>query len=194
MSNISLLRNVARVLTAIMVSGASVFALAAPASGAPADCAYNPDGRGGYGSYVDGLALDQRDWEMELANEINAYRTQNGLPTLTYSRTLARPAMWASLDSYNRGVSPADHIDTRGMGIPQRVEFCSGYTGYIGEINYWGWGGDSPKWQSALAWWKQSSGHNKWLLDRQSTTFAVAMAYEGDDRHRAHYTVNFGDH
>lgn len=192
--NHSLLRNMARVLTTAVVSGAAVFTLAAPVSAAPADCAYNPNGRGGYGSYVDGLALDQRDWEADLANAINAYRTQNGLSALTYSRTLARPAMWASLDSHNRGFSPANHIDTRGMGIPQRVEFCSGYTGYVGEINYWGHGGDFPKWQSALAWWKQSPGHNKWLLDRQSKTFAVGMAYEGEDRHRAHYTVNFGDH
>lgn len=191
--NGTLLRNVARVLTAAVVSGAAVFALAAPASAAPADCAYNPNG-GGYGSYVDSLALDQLDWELELANAINMYRAQNGLPALTYSRTLARPAMWASLDSYYRGFSPADHIDTRGMGVPQRVEFCSGYTGYVGEINYWGWGGDFPKWQSALAWWKQSPGHNRWLLDRPSKTFAVAMAYEGDDRHRAHYTVVLGDH
>jgi uncharacterized protein YkwD len=186
--------NVARVVTAIVVSGAAVFALAGPASAAPADCAYNPEGRGGYGSYVDELALDHRDWEIELADAINAYRAENGLPALMYSRTLARPAMWASLDSYYRGFSPANHIDTRGMNVPQRVEFCSGYTGYIGEINYWGWGGEAPKWQSALAWWKQSPGHNTWLLDPQSKTFAVGMSYEGEDRHRAHYTVLFGDH
>ena len=187
-------RATARVLTAAVISGAAVFAVAAPASAAPADCAYNPGGRGGYGSYVDELALDHRDWEIELANAINEYRAQNGLSALAYSRTLARPAMWASLDSHARGSSPADHIDTRGMNIPQRVEFCSGYTGYVGEINYWWQGGEGTTWQSALAWWKQSPGHNKWLLDRQATTFAVGLAYEGDDRSRTHYTVVFGDH
>ena len=38
--------NLARALTAAVVSGSAVFALTAPASAAPADCAYNPDGRG----------------------------------------------------------------------------------------------------------------------------------------------------
>jgi uncharacterized protein YkwD len=143
---------------------------------------------------VDGLALDQRDWEADLAAAINAYRADNGLPALTYSRTLARPAMWASLDSYDRGASPSNHVDSRGMDIPTRVSFCSGYTGYVGEINYWWHGGQGTTWQSALAWWKQSPGHNKWLLDPQSKTFAVGLAYEGDDRRRTHYTVVFGDH
>ncbi|GAA1294468.1 hypothetical protein GCM10009609_74750 [Pseudonocardia aurantiaca] len=191
--NSKLNRKVARALTATVVGGAAVFAVAAPASAAPADCTYNPGGRGGLGSYVDGLALDHRDWEIDLANAINTYRAQNGLAGLTYSRTLARPAMWASLDSYNRGSSPANHIDSRNMNIPQRVQFCSGYTGYVGEITYWG-RGTGATWQSALAWWKSSPTHNNWMLDRRSKTFAVAMAYEGEDRRRAHYTVVFGDH
>jgi uncharacterized protein YkwD len=160
----------------------------------PAQCAYNPGGRGGYGSYVDGLALDQRDWEQDLANAINAYRAQNKLPALRYSRTLARPAMWESLDSYNRGFS--NSVDSRGMNIPTRVQYCSGYTGYIGEITYFSKNIAGAKWQRALDSWKANPGTNKWLLDRRSTVFAVGMAYGNNDTDRmpAYYTVDFGDH
>lgn len=199
MRTASLRRNIVRLATAGVLSLATlggIAAVAAPAaSAAPADCAYNPGGRGGYGSYVDGLALNQMDWEQDLANAINSYRASKGLRSLAYSRTLARPAMWASLDSYNRGFSPSNHVDTRGMGIAQRVQFCSGYTGFVGEINYWGTGSQAyTGWQAALTWWKNSPGHNAWLLNAQATTFSVQMAYEGETRTRAHYTVVFGDH
>jgi uncharacterized protein YkwD len=188
-----------RLATATVLSFASIGGLAAvaapAASAAPADCAYNPGGRGGYGSYVDGLALDHMDWEIDVANAINSYRASKGLKPLTYSRTLARPSMWASLDSHKRGFSPSNHVDSRGMGIAQRVQFCSGYTGFVGEINYQGNGG--VNWtgpQAAVNWWKGSPGHNAWLLNAQAKTFAVGLAYEGDNRTRAHYTVVFGDH
>lgn len=162
----------------------------------PAACAYNPGGRGGYGSDVDNLALDQRDWEIDLANAINAYRAQNGLPALQYSRTLARPAMWASLDAYNRGFYPSNGIDSRGMDIPGRVTYCSGYTGYLGEVSYYAKDVNAAKWQRALDFWKQNPQANRWLLDRKSTVFAVAMSYGGNDTDRvpAYYVVNFGDH
>lgn len=188
-------RAVGRTLTATVLVGAATLGLAGTATAAPADCTYNPGGRGGYGTYLDKIAVDHRDWEIDLANGINAYRAQKGLPALRVSRQMARSAMWASLDSYNRGTSPADHVDTRGMGIAQRVQFCSGYTGYVGEINYFGRGGHaytSP--QAALNWWKNSPGHNARLLDPKAKTFGVGLAYEGDDRRRAHWTVVFGDH
>jgi uncharacterized protein YkwD len=103
--------------------------------------------------------------------------------------------MWASLDSYARGFSPSNHVDTRGMDVRTRVEYCSSYRGgYLGEINYWGTGVSYAKWQSALAWWKQSPGHNALMLSTTYTKMAVGLAYEGEDRHRAHYTVVFGDH
>jgi uncharacterized protein YkwD len=188
-------RTVARVLAIAAITGAAVLGATTTASAAPADCTYNPNGRGGYGTYLDKIAVDQRDWEVDLFNAINVYRGQHGLAALAFSRTLARPAMWASLDSYNRGFSPSNHIDTRGMNVPQRVQFCSGYTGYVGEINYWAWGGgQGTTVQGALTWWKNSPGHNARLLDPNSRTMAVGLAYAGNDRNRTHYTVVFGDH
>jgi uncharacterized protein YkwD len=193
--NISLTRTVARVLTVAALSGAAVLGVTASASAAPRDCAYNPGGRGGYGTYVDKIAVDQRDWEIDLFNSINGYRAQKGLPALAFSRTLARPAMWASLDDYARGFAPSNHVDSRGMNVPQRVQFCSGYTGYLGEINYYAWGGGTGTTpQGALTWWKNSPGHNARLLDPNARTMAVGLAYAGEDRNRTYYTVVFGDH
>jgi uncharacterized protein YkwD len=164
----------------------------------PADCAYNPGGRGGYGSYVDGLALDLRDWETELSTSINAYRTSHGVPALTYSRTLARPAMWASLDDYNRGRGPNDaaaNTDSRGMDVATRVNHCSGYTGTLYELTYESHDVATSTWQSALDRWVRSSGDI--LLDPSYTTFSGAqMAYGNNDQERnpAYYTLLLGDH
>jgi len=169
----------------------------APTDGVhPEQCAYNPGGRGGYNSYVDGLALDQRDWEIELANAVNAYRAENALPGLKYSRTLARPAMWNSLDAFNRNLMPADHKDSRGMDVPTRVKYCSGYTGYLGEVTYGNTTIAGSKWQSALAFWKGNASAKRWLLDPKMTTFSVQMAYGNNDtdRNPAYYTVLLGDH
>lgn len=162
-----------------------------------ADCAYDPQGRGGFGSYVDGLALDVRDWEAELTDAINGFRKENGVPELTYSRQLARPAMWASLDDFNRGDGPigARHLDSRGMDVPTRVQHCSGYEGAIYEIAYFGKNQQAATWQSAFAFWTTHSRDA--LLDPSYTTFSGAqMAYGGDDVHRnpAYYTLLLGDH
>ncbi len=187
-------------MVAAALTSALTFGVGAAATAAPADCAYNPGGRGGFGSRLDSLALDQRDWEITVFDLINAHRGKNGLPKLQYSRVLARPSMWASLNSYARGSSPADHIDTRGMGVRERVEFCSAYRGgYIAEINYWGFGTGAGVEKftgpdAALNFWKNSPGHNALMLSPTAKFMAVGLAYEGDDRHRAHYTVVFGDH
>ncbi|MGI5125322.1 CAP domain-containing protein [Pseudonocardia sp. CA-107938] len=162
-----------------------------------ADCAYNPQGRGGYGSYVDGLALDVRDWEQELTTAINKFRRDNGVAELTYSRQLARPAMWASLDDFNRGDGPigAGHLDSRGMDVPARVKYCSGYEGRIYEVAYFAKNVEAAKWQAAFDFWTSHSRDA--LLDPSYTTFSgVQMAYGGDDvnRNPAYYTLLLGDH
>jgi uncharacterized protein YkwD len=151
----------------------------------------------GYGSAPDKLGLQFDTEERALANAINAYRAQNGKAALRESAILARPTMWASLDDARRGIAPSDHIDTRGMGPAQRADFCAGYKGAIGEINYWGFGGgtlnnDFGKWQAALDWWKKSAPHNALLLSTAYTTFSVARAYIGVNAEKCFWTVDFG--
>ncbi len=116
---------------------------------------------------------------------------------LTYSRDLARPAMWASLDDYDRNSGPTDarHSDSRGMGVVERVQYCSGYTGKIYELAYYSHDVQGSKWQSALDFWL--SKNSDVLLDPSYTTFSgVQMAYGGNDveRNPAYYTLLLGDH
>lgn len=176
-------------LAAALLAGGLGLAAVAPASAAPRDCAYM-----GYGSAPDQLGLELDTAELKMFNDINAYRAANGLPALRLSSGLARPTMWASLDSAQRGFSPSNHIDTRGMGPAQRAAFCSGYTGRIGEINDYGWGSQyAGSNTAALAWWKQSPGHNALLLSRDYTTMHVSRAYIGVNAEvRCHWTVSFG--
>jgi uncharacterized protein YkwD len=187
-------RTTGRALTtavaAVVLSGGLAVATTTPASAAPQDCAYM-----GYGSAPDRLGLLLDADERWVAYNINVYRIQNGRAALRISTPLARPVMWTSLDSARRGFAPANHIDSRGMGPAQRAQFCGGYTGPIGEINYWGWGGPNnynASGPAALAWWKQSPAHNALLLSTQYTTYGVGFAYLGVNKERGFWTVMFG--
>jgi len=189
MSTRTAFRTIARILPATLISGAVAIGLAAPASAAPTSCTM------GTTAYQDQLAVRHDSTEQHLANMVNSYRAQNGLPALRVVSTLQRPASWASVDSALRGFSPANHVDTLGRNIPARVQQCTGYTGFITEISYWGYGGGYyPTAEAALAWWKQSPGHNALLLDSRATTFGVGRAYMGHNAERQHWTVNFGNH
>src|ERR1700687_3188047 len=95
------------ITAAASVTAAALLTLA-PASAAPQDCAYM-----GYGSGPDTLGLQFDPQEQKMFDTINAYRSANGLNTLAPSDGLRRPAMWASLDSRQRGFAPRNPIDTR---------------------------------------------------------------------------------
>ena len=189
-------RTLTAALATVVLSGGLVL-VAAPASAAPQDCHYM-----GYGSGPDQLGLQFDVDEQWVFDEINAYRAQNGLAALTVSEQLRRPTMWGSLDSATRtdGGSKTSHTDSRGMGISQRAEFCGGYTGLIGEIKYWGEGGnsDDPYYygsrRAALEGWKNSPPHNALMLDPDFKTAAVGWAYLGVNAEEGFWTVMFGDH
>jgi uncharacterized protein YkwD len=188
-------RTTGRALTvAVAVSSGLILATPVAAGAAPEDCNYM-----GYGSYPDQLGLQWDESEQWMADNINAYRAQNGLPALTASEPLRRPTMWGSLDSATRtDGQPGSHTDSRGMGPAERAQFCGGYTGPIGEIKYYGEGGtaDDPYYygsaRAALAWWKQSPGHNALLLSSDYSTYGVAWAYIGEHGERGFWTVMFG--
>jgi uncharacterized protein YkwD len=181
----------AAVATALMAGGL-VLVPAGAAVAAPEDCAYM-----GYGSGPDQLGLQWDVDEQWVADNINAYRTQNGLAALAPSEPLRRPTMWGSLDSATRTDNqPVSHTDSRGMGPAERAQFCGGYTGPIGEIKYWGSGGDNGNYfgsgPAALEWWKNSPGHNALLLSPDYTTFGVGWAYLGENAETGFWTVMFG--
>lgn len=109
-------RTAVRTLAAAVAVSGGLLLVPAAAAAAPQDCAYM-----GYGSGPDQLGLQWDVDERWVADTINAYRAQNGLPALVQTTALARPTMWGALDSASRGFSPPDHIDSRGMGIAQRA-------------------------------------------------------------------------
>ncbi len=163
-----------------------------PSSAAPQDCAYM-----GFNSGPDQLGLQFDAQEQAMFDAINAYRASMGVGQLQVSDALRRPAMWASLDSVVAlGMAAPGHVDSRGMNIPQRAEYCSGYTGRIWEINYEHRGGSyGNSVQPALDWWKQSPTHNSIILDPNNTTAAVGLAYNGVNAEILYvWTVVFGDH
>lgn len=178
---------------AVASLGALTLVTASPASAAPADCNYM-----GYQSGPDQLGLQFDPQEQKMFDAINDYREDNGVPALTVSDQLRRPAMWVSVDSANRGFAPSNHVDTNGMGVAERAEYCGGYTGLVGENNYYRWG-DGLSYanavEPALEWWQQSPPHNAALLNADYTTAAVGFAYIGVDAEESQYwTVIFGDH
>ena len=189
-------RITARTLAAALaVSGGLAMATPASAAVAPQDCNYM-----GYNSGPDRLGLQFDRQEQWMADQINAYRASKGVPTLRVSDQLRRPTMWGALDSATRKDNkPVDHTDTRGMGPMDRAKFCGNYTGtVIGEIKYWGRGGAGGNANglgpAALAWWKNSPGHNALMLDRKFTTYAVGWAYNGVNAELGGYwTVMFGN-
>lgn len=201
MDHRSMLRTTYRAVIGVVITGSAAVALAGPAAAAtpiqpPPDftrCSYGPT----QALINQGIAHDSV--ERQLADLINQYRTQNGLPTLRVSTSMQRIAYWASVDSAFRGDSPSNHIDTLGRDPRARSVECSAYssTAYLGEINYWGEGGGpqgnaAGSAASAFAWWKQSPGHNALMLSPNFTTFGVGRAYIGVNAERQHWTVDFG--
>jgi uncharacterized protein YkwD len=188
-------RTVTTVVAAAALSGGLAVAVPTVASAAPQDCNYM-----GYNSAPDRLGLQLDPSEQWMADNINAYRVQNGRKPLVISEQLRRPTMWGALDSATRkDGKPVDHVDTRGMDPMARAKFCGNYTGTrIGENKYWGKGGANGNalglGPAALAWWKQSPGHNANMLSPDYTTFGVGWAYLGVRAEQGGYwTVMFGN-
>ncbi len=196
-----MIRTLARIATAAVLAGTAAFGLVGTAAAATPTtppghftrCSYGPT----QALINAGIAHDSV--EARMATMINQYRAQNGLPALRVSYSMQKIAYWASVDSAFRGVSPSNHIDTLGRAPRGRAVECAGYSSnaWLGEINYWGEGGGvqgntAGSAASALAWWKQSPGHNALLLSRDVTTFGVGRAYMGVNAERQHWTVNFG--
>lgn len=181
-------RALGRSVAVALVSGGVVIAVVAPAAASEGGGTPAPGPAKQCTVSAADVAMDAT--ETGMANQINAYRATKGLPALRVDATLARPAAWASNDSAKRGTSPPNHIDTLGRDIPTRVRDCGHPTfGWISEINYYG-SGTGGSAAAALAWWKQSPGHNALLLDPKVKVFGIAKASGATNQH---WTINFAD-
>ncbi len=133
---------------------------------------------------VDKLKISED--EQSLFDQINIYRQQYGLNTLTWSDSLIRGASWMSNDMLASG--SLSHIDSMGRNVPTRISNC-GYTSHtsLGE-NIDSGTRDS---QSILDAWKHSASQNANLL---SANFKeVGIALESDLAKSSHYwTLDLG--
>lgn len=135
------------------------------------------------------ISLDSA--EQSLLTSINSFRQQNGRAALSPDATLNKVALWASRDDVKLGQAPANHIDSLGRGIEQRLRDC-GYTTYtyIAENNYWGYGSNEftgP--DAAMNFWTNSPPHRANLLDARAKFIGIARVCDGN---RCFYTLDFG--
>ena len=124
---------------------------------------------------VTGDGLDRK--ESKLAQMINQYRRQNGLPNIKLSKALTIVANRHVQDLASNGVNgslhawsnaPYDASDPKTYSsmwlAPKRLG--TGYPGY-GYENAFGASGASPSAQQAFDGWKNSPDHNAVILNQQ---------------------------
>lgn len=144
------------------------------------------------------LAQDLTLDEGEMVNLVNDFRVQHRLSPISVSDDLARAAVVATQDSVLRGFSPADHVDSLGRGLQERLDNCEvwDYT-YSAEINYYRTGGEvSQSAGDAISFWTLSPEHRAILLDPDLTKMGIALGYNGEigqvqDWNRVHWTIVF---
>ncbi|WP_433594234.1 CAP domain-containing protein [Nocardia sp. CA-145437] len=136
---------------------------------------------------VDSAALKLNGEEPEVFTAINKMRTDAGLRALTYSETMARPSEWAGNDSANRGVAPANHVDSLGRDIKTRFAQCGvpANSSKIAEINYYG---TNVTPSDAMTWWKNSPTHKAIILDGALQNVGVSAIYKNG---KQFWTVTF---
>lgn len=112
----------------------------------------------------------------EVISAINAYRQANGVSPLQYNATLASLAQSHSNYMANTGnithdeggTSPVDRAYAAGYGDGQKI--------FLSEIIFGGWDADVS---DAITWWKNSSLHNRVMLDSQYLEIGAGVATSG---------------
>ena len=148
--------------------------------------------------YIQQLAEDLTLDEGDLVTLVNNFRVDNGLAPISVSSELARAAVIATHDSALRGYTPADHVDSLGRDVGERLDACGvwNYSSYA-EINFYQTGGEvSQSADDAFYWWLSSPGHRAILLDPNLTEMGIALGYIGEigqvqDTNSAHWTIVF---
>lgn len=161
--------------TLAIVAGAGLFALPTASAAPITNCDVDP------------AALALSGEENTVLGQINQMRAEAGVQAVTHTDTMARPAEWASNDSAQQGVSPANHVDSLGRDIKTRFGQCGVPTDApkIAEINFYGTNVEPA---DAMRFWTNSPGHHAIIVDGQLDQVGVAVIYEGNLRH---WTVTF---
>lgn len=105
-------------------------------------------------------------------NDLNAYRVQNGLNTVSLSEKLNKASEVHAQDLAQAGI--ISHTGTDGSGHGDRVQRQGYYFSIAGENVATG----QKSWDKVFQAWKDSPGHNENLLRDDVVDFGIALVYE----------------
>lgn len=135
---------------------------------------------------VNATQLQIKQQEQTLFDLINAYRTESGLPVLSWSPSLKQPAAWLSSDMAR--TNNLSHTDSLGRLPDTRLPDCGfPLSTYYGENIATG----APSAREILDVWKASPPHNQILLGQNFTQGAIAMELDSTGQ-MAYWTLDVG--
>ncbi|KAG1708635.1 hypothetical protein DVH05_022264 [Phytophthora capsici] len=123
----------------------------------------------------------------EMLNRINAYRSQNGLSTLTIDNRLVAAASLHSKDQANH--CTMTHAGSNGSRLGDRVK-AQGYDFAMTAENVAA--GQTSVEQVMISWWN-SPGHRANMLNKDATNVGFAKAVNnGCDSYATYWTQDYG--
>lgn len=128
------------------------------------------------------------DTPAAVIDAINTYRKQNGSPAMATDSTLMLLAQTQS--DYQASIGSVTHTGPGGTRPIDRA-YAAGYGGgnkiFLSEIIY---GGTSATVDTAMNWWKNSSLHNRVMLDKQYYQIGAGVSSDGSF---TYYTAELGN-
>lgn len=118
------------------------------------------------------LAIDAE--EQQMLTLVNNYRVANGRGRLTFSADAVRASAWFARDMATTNRFPsADHVDSNGRTIDQRLSWCG--------VSYSSWAENiaagPPDAQTVFDAWKASSIHNTNMLRDNVSLAGIGRAF-----------------
>lgn len=118
--------------------------------------------------------------------ELNAYRAENGLKTLTFNSKLTEASRRHARDLANHG--QISHDGSNGSNHADRA-LAAGYKyRFIAENVATG----QKSWDEVFKGWQNSPGHNENLLNRDVSEFGVALVFEPDTKYITYWAMLVG--
>jgi uncharacterized protein YkwD len=125
--------------------------------------------------------------EQAFVELINAYRSENGVPSLSSSPALNSAARWMSEDMAAN--DRFDHTDSLGRNLLERTaDFGYNYNTWKGENL--AAGTDTATY--AFETWRDSPAHDSNMLDPNFVAIGVARAYDSHSTYGWYWTTDFG--
>ena len=121
---------------------------------------------------------------VHMADRINDYRTEQGLPVFYEDQKLAQASQWV-VDTM-AATEFISHYDDTGANPQKRAE-KAGYNEHVTEIIFGGFGGAEAAWE----WWFENELHHGLIISEDYVEFGVATAVS-EQSGRQYWAVMFG--